>query len=318
MNTPRSYLRYEQPFQVPIRTARGVWKERVSWVFRELREGGIVSYGEIAPIPGLREIPENEIMKEAELWLKQGGQNEDFNFLGPALSCLNSSVWKFSSDSTSFLKTTARLWGMNASWNGSVIKRKIGINPIDDELPAVLEWLKTLPDHFRVRLDANESFSRDCFLKWADALEGNQKIEFIEQPTGKDDDDWLINMTSQTSVPIALDEALFRMYEPSLITSLPKKLFLIIKPVLFPDWFNLFANLKHRMNRVVFSTAFESPFGYESIIRLAADATQVPGLERSCFYGNKYEFPQHHQSVLSSPSVSSEKLDRLWQKLHCS
>ena len=68
MNTPRSYLRYEQPFQVPIRTARGVWKERVSWVFRELREGGIVSYGEIAPIPGLREIPENEIRKDCLLY----------------------------------------------------------------------------------------------------------------------------------------------------------------------------------------------------------------------------------------------------------
>ncbi|MEL0005642.1 MAG: hypothetical protein VW643_07565, partial [Opitutales bacterium] len=121
MNAPRSYLRYEQPFQVPLRTARGVWKKRVSWVFRELREEGIVSYGEIAPIPGLREIPENEINKDAELWLKQGGQNEDFNFLGPALSCLNSSVWEFSSDSTSFLKTTARLWDMNASSSGSVI-----------------------------------------------------------------------------------------------------------------------------------------------------------------------------------------------------
>ena len=61
MNSPRSYLRYEQPFQVPLGTARGVWKERVSWVFREHREGGRVSYGEIAPIPGLREISENEI-----------------------------------------------------------------------------------------------------------------------------------------------------------------------------------------------------------------------------------------------------------------
>jgi O-succinylbenzoate synthase len=316
MNSPRSYLRYEQPFQVPLVTARGVWKERVSWVFREHREGGRVSYGEIAPIPELREISENEIRKEAEIWLKHGGQNKDFNFLGPALSCLNSSIWKLPCDSSSFLKTPARLWGINASSNGSVIKRKIGVDPIDDELPAVLEWLKTLPDHFRVRLDANESFSRDSFLKWADALEGNQKIEFIEQPTGRDDDDWLINITSQTSVPIALDESLFRIYDSSLITSLPRSLFLVIKPVLFPNWVKLFSDLEDRMNHVVFSTAFESPFGYESIIRLAADSTQVPGIDRSCFCGNKHEFPQHHEPVLSSPSVPCDQLDRLWQTLH--
>ena len=27
MSSPRSYLRYEQPFQVPLATARGVWKK---------------------------------------------------------------------------------------------------------------------------------------------------------------------------------------------------------------------------------------------------------------------------------------------------
>jgi O-succinylbenzoate synthase len=315
MSSPRSYLRYEQPFQVRPVTARGVWKERVSWVFRELREGGQVSYGEIAPIPGLQEIPENEIRKEAELWIKKGGQNEDFKFLGPALSSLHSSIWELSSDSTSFLKGTARLWGMNASSNGSVIKRKIGMDPIDDELPAVIEWLKTLPNHFKVRLDANESFSRDCFIKWADALGENHKIQFIEQPTGRVDDDWLIDFASQSSVPIALDESLFRMYDSSLITDLPKNLFLVIKPVLFPNWVKLFADLADRMNQVVFSTAFESPFGYESIIRLAADSTQVPGLDRACFSGNKNEFPEHHLSILYSPSVPCDRLDCLWQSL---
>jgi O-succinylbenzoate synthase len=316
MSSPRSYLRYEQPFQVPLGTARGVWETRVSWVFRELREGGVVSYGEIAPIPGFLEIPENEIRKEAELWIKHGERDKNFNFLRPALSCLNSSIWKLPCDSSSFLKGTARLWGMSASSNARVIKRKIGIDPIDDELPAVLEWLKTLPDHLKVRLDANESFSRDSFLKWADALEGNQKIEFIEQPTGRDDDDWLIDFASQSSVPVALDESLFRMHDSSLIASLPRNLLLVIKPVLFSNWVKLFTDLENRMNQVVFSTAFESPFGYESIIRLAADSTQVPGLDRSLFCGNKHEFTQHHQPVLSSPSVPCDELDRLWQTLH--
>ena len=315
MSSPRSYFRYEQPFQVPVSTARGVWKERVSWVFRELREGGKVCYGEIAPIPGLQEIPENEIRKEAELWIDKGGQNEDFKFLGPALSSLHSSIWELSSDSTSFLKGTARLWGMNASSSGSVIKRKIGVGPIDDELPTVLEWLKTLPGHFKVRLDANESLSSDCFLKWADALGENHKIQFIEQPTGRADDDWLIDFASKSSVPIALDESLFRMYDSSLITALPHNLFLVIKPVIFPNWVKLFSDLADRMNQVVFSTAFESPFGYESIIRLAAGSTQVPGLDRTCFSGNKNEFPEHHQSILSSPSVACGRLDSLWQHL---
>ena len=316
MSSPRSYLRYEQPFQVPLATARGVWKKRVSWVIRQLGEDGQVRYGEIAPIPGLSEIPENEIKEELEFWTQQGGQNGDFKFLGPGISCLNSSIWELSCDASSMLKGTARLWGIHTSSNGSVIKRKIGLRPIEHELPFVLEWLKILPAHFKVRLDANESFSRELLLKWVDALEGNQKIQFIEQPTGSDDDDWLIDFSNQSSVPIALDESLFRIYNSGLITSLPRSLFLVIKPVLFPNWVKLFSDLEDRMNQVVFSTAFESPFGYESIIRLAADSTQVSGLDRSCFCGNKNEFPQHHQSLLSSPSVPSDKLDRLWQTLH--
>jgi O-succinylbenzoate synthase len=126
----------------------------------------------------------------------------------------------------------------------------------------------------------------------------------------------LIDFSNQSSVPIALDESLFRIYNSSFITSLPRSLYLVIKPVLFPNWVKLFSDLEDRMNQVVFSTAFESPFGYESIIRLAADSTQVSGLDRSCFCGNKNEFPEHHQSLLSSPSVPSDKLDRLWQTLH--
>ena len=315
MRTKRKFIFFEQSFRKPVATARGDMSGITSLILREVFENGTIGYGEAASIPGFSEFSIDEGLLEAEDWIH--GRCKDvqkYRILAPALASLASSVWETAPAVR--LPKSAHLYHPEQNITSSTVKRKIGLRPPKQEIDQVLDWLGRLPRQTKVRLDANESFSRELLLKWVDALEGNQKIQFIEQPTGSDDDDWLIDFSNQSSVPIALDESLFRIYNSSLITSLPRSLFLVIKPVLFPNWVKLFSDLEDRMNQVVFSTAFESPFGYESIIRLAADSTQVSGLDRSCFCGNKNEFPQHHQPLLSSPSVPSDKLDRLWQTLH--
>ena len=73
--------------------------------------------------------------------------------------------------------------------------------------------------------------------------------------------------------------------------------------------------LEKRRDKVIVSTCFESPFGYEAVVRLSSNSMISPGLERSCFQGLSVEFCAHHNSVLSSPAVSVKELDKLWDLL---
>ncbi len=315
MEPSRKYIVYKQSFQSPLITSRGRWEERTSWVLREQKEDGSISFGEIAPIPDRNDIKTGEFQAELDNWASYQIDSSDFLWIRPALTSLASSIWMNPDSPRQYLKSSARLWGMKPDHLEGVVKRKIGILPPTDEIPMIQKWLKNLPEGVRVRLDPNESFSRDDLLKWTESLMHFTSVEFIEQPTGFKDDEWLLNYAPQSPIPIALDESLLRLDLDAQIAGLGKNIFFVIKPILFPDWISLFSVFKDCMDRVIFSTAFESPFGYEALLRLASHSPLVPGLERSCFLGNKHEFKQHHQANLSSPSVSVEELDRLWRKL---
>ena len=68
MEPSRKYLVYKQSFQSPLITSRGRWKERTSWVLREQKEDGSISFGEIAPIPDRNDIKNGEFQAELDNW----------------------------------------------------------------------------------------------------------------------------------------------------------------------------------------------------------------------------------------------------------
>lgn len=313
MKTKRRYLLFQQSFLSPLRTARGVWQKRTSLVLRQ-DEGARVTFGEVAPLPGHSDLNLNTAVQEAKVWSESTDENQKFPHIGPAISCLNSRIWNEQSESLQ-LPLITRLWGMSKAISHGVVKRKIGLLRPNEEIPVVIKWLKALPNAVQVRLDPNESFSRDDLLRWSDALDGFSSIQFIEQPTGPQDDDWLLEYSQKSPVPIALDEAIGRMHSSFDLHQLPPHLFLVIKPTLFSDWNTLIRLAKDPVRKVIFSTSFESPFGYEALIRLSALSPQSSGLERACFLGNEHEFSAHHQSILFSPAVPSSNLANLWEAL---
>ena len=313
MKTIRRHLLFQQSFLSPLQTARGIWKERTSLVLRQDCEGK-TSFGEVAPLPGHSDLNFNEAVQEAKLWSESEGDSQNFPQLRPAISCMNSKIWDEQPEHLE-LPPTARLWGMSKPASNAVVKRKIGMLRTEQEIPIIKEWLKMLPVDTQVRLDPNESFSRDDLLRWSDALCEYSSIQFIEQPTGPKDDEWLIEHSLNAPVPIALDEAILRMPSSKDIRAIPHHLFLVIKPTLFPDWNTLICLGAEPDRKLIFSTSFESPFGYEALVRLSKLSCQSPGLDRSCFNGNEHEFSEHHQPILFSPSVSCERLVSLWDVL---
>jgi len=315
MELSRKYLAFKQSFKSPFVTSKGRWEERTSWVLREQKEDGSISFGEIAPIPGRNDIKTEEFQAELDNWTTYQVDSADFLWIRPALTSIASSIWLNLDCPRQYLKSSARIWEMKPDHLEGVVKRKIGILPLTVEIPMIQKWLEDLPEGVRVRLDPNESFSRDDLQMWTESLMHYNSVEFIEQPTGFKDDEWLLNYAPQSPIPIALDESLLRLDLETQVAGLEGNMFFVVKPILFPDWISLFSVFNDCMDRVIFSTAFESPFGYEALLRLASHSPLVPGLERSCFLENKHEFKQHHQANLLSPSVSVDELDRLWRKL---
>ena len=304
---------FRQSFVCPIRTARGVWTDRESLVLRQDHENGFTSFGEVSALPGFVDFNLKEAQKEAEQWSREGGHPDEFSIIGPAISSLESNIWEGGVKEIK-LPSSARLWGTPGCEDARVIKRKIGLSLPQNEIPQIVDWLESLDTPIQVRLDPNESFSKDDLLLWIDALQEYQSVQFIEQPTGPADDEWLFKLAEDSPVPIALDEGLSRIKSFDEFVNLPSELYLVIKPLLFPNWEKTLNLLTDQFERVIFSTAFESPFGYEALLRLCSHSLMTPGLERSCFRGNKYEFMEHHLGTLNSPCVSNHKLVELWDK----
>lgn len=314
MKTQRSYLLFSQTLNEPLQTSKGMISERRSLVLRELNDLGQISFGEVSPLPGFSEFDLGDALKQAKKWVTYGDLSGHFSLLEPALGSLHSGVWNCSY-SNSFLPPTSRIYKTGKPFLGGVIKRKIGFESAKEEIPTICKWLDQLHEGVSVRLDPNERFSRDEFQRWVDAICNYPSIQFVEQPTSGKDDEWLIDFSSQSPVPIGLDEALIRMNSMSLISDLPRNLFLVIKPVFFSDWERILLLVKDRPDRTIISTSFETPFGYEALIRLASNSKLAPGLDRSCFFGHPHEFSSHHQPRLQSPTVTVTQLEDLWVSL---
>ena len=314
MKPTRSYHLLSQTLNHPLATSRGLIREKKALVLHLVDECGQISFGEISPLPGFGDFKLEQAISEAKIWTEKGWEFQSFSLLGPALSCLQSGIW-----GSCFLETTlpetAHIWSKEKPATNGVIKRKIGLLSTREEIHVVCKWLDQLGEGVTVRLDPNESFSRDDLKRWIDAIHPYECIQFIEQPTSREDEDWLIEFSQDSPVPLALDEALLRMQSMHIISQLPLHLFLVFKPTFYDDWEGMVQVIQNRKDHVVVSTGFESPFGYEVLIRLSAHSSLSPGLDRTCLIDQPHEFSSHHQATLTSPSVPVADLLRLWNRL---
>ena len=314
MKPTRSYLLLSQTLNYPLLNSRGLIREKKALVLHQVDECGKISFGEISPLAGFGEFNVDQAVVEAKVWSTKGGEAQSFSLLEPAINCLHSEIWRSTLPETT-LPESAHLWSKEKTEIKGVIKRKIGLQSTREEIPVICNWLDRLGEGVTVRLDPNERFSRDDLKRWIDVLHRYDSIQFIEQPTRRSDVDWLIEFSQDSPIPLALDEALLHMQSMHLISQLPLHLFLVFKPTFFPDWEGMLQVIQSRNNRVVISTGFESPFGYEALIRLSAYSCLSPGLDRSCFVDQAHEFSSHHQLVLACPSVTITDLYKLWHRL---
>ena len=232
-------------------------------------------------------------MPEARAWAKGRSHNNRAVFLS-GLSCLSSEIWIEFDDleETPVLSSGLDVLGTKVSTLTS--KRKIGIDSPLKEIDEVIEWISSLPDRTKVRLDANGSLTLESLQLWVNALEGESRLEFIEQPLPVSQFDQLKLFSHETSVVFALDETIVSAGGPEVVRRKGWDGYYVIKPTLIPDWTETIRFIKSEPQKSIVSTVFESPFGYEAVCRCASYSKAIAGLDRSLFEGNPMELAEHH------------------------
>lgn len=288
----------------PLVTSRGSWQRRRGWLLRIVDPGsGLAGWGEVSPLdPGEQRCCERVI----SAWcLHVCRSSEELEALLPSLPAAlafaigaalaeldgvvgdahaNGQRWRPPPRSAQLLPAGH---AMPAALEALLAQHgeASGESPMVESLtlkwkvaaaePA-LEWrllsqlLKRLPAKVRLRLDANGGWDRATADRWADAVEGDPRLDWLEQPLAADDLEGLSRLGER--VPVALDESLglnpeLREYWTG---------WQVRRPVLEGDPRPLLQDLQRGRPKLMLSTAFETGIGARWLALLAQLQQQGP------------------------------------------
>ena len=150
---------------------------------------------------------------------------------------------------------------------------------------------------------------------WLDEFKDEDRIEFIEQPLPDSRREELFNLSHVSPVPLAIDETVVAM---GVAQGMPQKMVGMV--FMLSSQHYLMIGLRSQIlffempNHSVISTVFESPFGFEAMLRMCKHSHLDSGVSRDVFKHLESELLSHHEEQLFSPSVSVQELDRLWDR----
>ncbi len=160
--------------------------------------------------------------------------------------------------------------GQGATGEPLCVKWKVAAaaDPRERELLELL--LQRLPPEARLRLDANGGWTRSTAWAWAERLQHEPRLEWLEQPLPPADQEGLEQLSAR--LPLALDESLHA--NPALRASWPG--WQVRRPSQEGDPRPLLAELLAGRARLMLSTAFETGIGRRWVEHLAGLQARGP------------------------------------------
>jgi O-succinylbenzoate synthase len=285
------YRRYRLPFRSPVRTAHGLWCEREGLILRLEDEAGGVGFGEVAPIPwfGTETLPEAEAVLAGLGERVEGGcverVDERCGCVRFALNCA------LRSDPGAIIARRLPVAALlpagkpacdaaeEAMEAGFVaFKWKVGVLDDADEWVVLDDLLARLPDHAKLRLDANGAWTARRAVRWMERC-AERPIEFVEQPCFADAsegavqqrrvDDALLGLAADYPTPIALDESVAGLAGLRSWLERGWPGVVVVKPALAGNPAELLALLAANDADAVFSSALETGVGRQAALRVA-------------------------------------------------
>jgi o-succinylbenzoate synthase len=252
------------PFSLPLKTAwnsaRGSLQQRRGWIIRIRADNGLQGFGECSPLPeagsethelarmNLPDAGSALIGCEAADGLVQLQERKQT----PAVRCgietalldllareqqlpLHRLLNPASDDRVAvngFLGTLERMEAQRfaaMSREGyRVVKLKVGLGAVDDELKHLTRILPAIPAGMMLRLDANGAWNSEQAARFIEGLSG-LPVESLEEPLQHFDPDQWDRLQQQCPFPLALDESIGSVDENDILHCGVKRL--IIKPM---------------------------------------------------------------------------------------
>jgi len=266
---------------VPWRTAHGLWSEREGLIVR-LEDGqGGVGYGEIAPIPWFG----TETMAEAEAICAGFGPkvaDEVLDAVPAKFGCVRFALAMARSplaptSSTIRLPVAAllpagrdalKVLARSLESGFLAFKWKVGVGDPADERGLFDDLLGRMPEHAKLRLDANGAWDRRQAIRWLELCAG-RPVEFVEQPVAALDQDTLLGLARDYPVKLALDESVVSLAEARRWQALGWPGIFVIKPALAGPMAECIEWILETRADVVFSSAIETALGRSHILHAA-------------------------------------------------
>tara|TARA_B100001063_G_scaffold38570_1_gene32228 strand:+ start:854 stop:1804 length:951 start_codon:yes stop_codon:yes gene_type:complete len=272
-----------RPFQFnlirPLQTAAGMIKFRRGWLLRLRSENGRVGWGEAAPLnpefaeqneQALRTLPSHLTVQQLEELLPQQPMPVAFA-IGAALAELDGIAWLPSPAPAQLLPAGEAMLEQlkvledQACFDAPLaVKWKVAVEADAMERRWLDQLLERLPSTAQLRLDANGGWNRVTAQQWMEALLGDPRFTWLEQPLSPEDQQGLESLSQRG--PVALDESL--ELDPSLRDSWPG--WQVRRPSLEGDPRPLLRQLQQGAPWRMVSTAFETGIGRRWLDHLAA------------------------------------------------
>ncbi len=202
------WLPYALPLKHPWRTSHGEFDQREGRLLRLQSADGLTGWGDCAPLPefGIDETSATAFAEECahlDLIAQQAGLPLNAWLSGePPVSNLT-----VNRNFGPILKCSSEALLEAGEAGFSVLKLKVGIAPVNDEIAALHQLAKSLPAGLRLRLDANRAWNFAEAQSFIAACAG-LPIEGLEEPLAEPTPVLLQKLQSTAAFPLAIDESI--------------------------------------------------------------------------------------------------------------
>lgn len=308
---------YQRHFHPPLKTHYGAWRDRSGIILKLTSGNGLVSYGEIAPLPWFG----SETLEQAITWCQQLPATLDQTAIFAIPDALPACQFGFESawvalhkpQSSVPLPMSALLPAGAAAFSAwkplwqagyRTFKWKVGVADSDQEWRWFEQLHQALPPEARLRLDANGGLTLTQARQWLERCD-RLSVEFLEQPLPPTQLTDMLTLQADYATAIALDESVATLQQLQTCLDQEWHGVVVIKPAIVGSPAQLRRLCQHNAIDAVFSTVFETAIGQQAGLQLAAE---LGNRDRAVGYGTSHWF----QDALEEMNPS---FDDLWQHL---
>ena len=201
------WLPYQLPFKRPWQTACALLTERSGALLKLQSADGLIGWGDAAPLPefGISENAARDFAEEcAQLDLAAQRANANLTTWlsgkpAPASVTVNAALG-------SIFSVTPETISSAVAAGFKILKLKVGVGPVADEIRQLHILSSVLPTSIRWRLDANAAWSPDDAYDFICAT-SFLPIEGLEEPLREPSNQALRDLQALVPFPLAIDES---------------------------------------------------------------------------------------------------------------